>query len=338
MKFWIDVTCLPHVNFFRALIRRLEKSGNEVMVTSREFGIMNDILERNGIDYISVGSHGGKDIKEKLIHSSERVIELAKLISKENPDVGLSKHSVESARVCFGLGIPSVMVIDHETASKQSRLTAPLVSAVVTPEATDMGSLTRYGAREVSTFYGVCESAHFNDFKPNEEVLGDLGFKDEKIVIARTEPLLASHNFSESLIFSVLSKLRDENPGIKVVFIPRNKKDRITSNKLGFVVPDHSIDMLSLYSFADLMIGAGSCMNREAAISGCPTMSVCPDKLPGVDKFLIEKGLMFHSLDEREVLEKASEILGSGKRKTADVIKGFEDPHGKVMEAVGKLC
>ena len=44
MKYWIDVTSLPHVHFFRAFIKRAEKSGNEVFVTSREFGVMNEIV------------------------------------------------------------------------------------------------------------------------------------------------------------------------------------------------------------------------------------------------------------------------------------------------------
>ncbi len=85
------------------------------------------------------------------------------------------------------------------------------------------------------------------------------------------------------------------------------------------------------------MIGAGSCMNREAAISGCPTISICPDRLPGVDRFLIDKGLMLHSLEEKEILEKSIEMINSKKRNNAHVIKGFEDPHEKIMEAVGTL-
>ncbi|UCD03306.1 MAG: DUF354 domain-containing protein [Candidatus Aenigmatarchaeota archaeon] len=335
MKFWIDVTSLPHVNFFRALIKKLEKSGNEVIVTCREFGIMNDILERNGIEYRSVGSHGGKGLKEKLIHSSERIIELAKLMSLERPDIGISKHSIESARVCFGLGIPSVMVIDHETASKQSRLTAPLVNVVVAPEFTDKEMLARYGAKDLKTFYGICESAHFNDFKPSKDVLDDIGLSSgDKIVIGRTEPLLASHNFKESLIFSVLARLKEDDEEMNIVFIPRNEKDRITAKKLGFFVPERSIDVLSLYSFADLMIGAGSCMNREASIGGCPTISICPDRLPGVDRFLIERGLMFHSCTENDIISKAEEILKSKKRNDTDSMKRFEDPHEIIMEAV----
>ena len=340
MKYWIDVTSPPHVHFFRALIKRLEKQGDEVLVTSRSFGIMNGILENNGIKYTSIGSHGGKNLEDKLIHSSERVIGLARLISKEKPDIALSKHSIESARVAFGMGIPSVSVIDHETASKQSRLTAPLANIVVSPEATEKAKLEAYGARAVKTFYGVCETAHFSDFKPSDGVLNELGLgRDEKIIIARSEPMLSSHNFHRSALLAAVRDMKKEFPEAKVVFIPRSDGDRKLFAGEGLIMPENPIDTLSLYSFASLMVGAGSCMNREACISGCPTISLCPDRLPGVDRFLVEKGLMFHSTEKSEIMEKASEFLESDaqRRKNNSIIGEFEDPHKTVLEAALSL-
>jgi predicted glycosyltransferase len=343
VKFWIDVTSLPHVHFFRALVKRLEKSGNEVLVTSREFGIMNDILEKSGIEYKSVGSHGGRGLEGKLVKSCQRVIELTRLLSKEKPDVGLSKHSVESSRVCFGLGIPSINVIDHETAEAAMRLMVPLCDLVISPEATPLRSLKRFGLREISQFQGVCETAHFNDFRPSKDVLEKLGFsRNERIIIARSEPLLSAHNFHHSTLFSVIGEIKDDFPDSRIVFIPRDNDDSERFRKLGLTVPGESIDTLSLYSFASLMIGAGSCMNREAAIGGCPTISICPDNLPAVDRFLIEKGLMHHSLDKDEIVRKSAEILASRTQTHRDVngkvLKDFEDPHEKIMEAIKHLA
>jgi len=340
VKYWIDVTSLPHVHFFRALIKGLEKSGNEVLVTSREFGIMNDILEKNGIHYESVGTHGGKDLEGKLVRSSERIVGLARLMAREKPDIALSKHSIESARVSFGLGIPSVMVIDHDTASKQTRLTAPLADVIVSPEATDSGNLCRYGASEVKKFYGVCEVAHFRDFRPSGKVLKELGLKKgRKIVIARTEPLLSSHNFHESTLFSVLKELKERRGELEIVFIPRGEKDSAKFREIDLIIPETSVDTLSLYSFAGLMIGAGSCMNREAAVGGCPTISVCPDRLPGVDRFLVEKGMMHHILDKDGIVEKALEMIGSGRHRerNGNTVKAFEDPHETLMSAAGSI-
>jgi predicted glycosyltransferase len=337
VKVWIDVTSLPHVQFFRALIKRLEKSGNDVLVTSRNFGIMNDILEKNGIEYRNVGSHGGKSLENKLLRSSERILELTRLIAKERPDIGLSKHSVECARVCFGLGIPSIMVIDHETANAAMRLLVPLTDFIIAPKATPPETLKKFGDVNITQFYGVCEVAHFHDFEPSEDVLRQLGLsRDDRIIIARSEPLLSSHNDHESMLLSVLEGIKRDFKDAKIVFIPRDHGDSGKFGDLDLVVPEQSIDTLSLYSFAGLMIGAGSCMNREACIGGCPTISICPDNLPGVDRLLIEKKMMHHSLDKDDILKMASEILSSGRHKELNgrVAKEFEDPYEKVMEVI----
>jgi uncharacterized protein len=339
VKYWIDVTSLPHVHFFRALAGRLAKSGNEVFITSREFGVMNEILSRNGMKAESVGEHGGKDVKEKLIKSSERVAALARVVSRENPDVAISKHSIESARVAFGLCIPSVMVIDHETARKQTRLTAPLADVVVTPIATPKKEIESAGAGDVRQFYGVCETAHFYDFSPSGKVLGELGLSmEDTIVIARSEPLLSSHNFHESKLFQSLERIRRDFPEAKVVLLPRDAGDSKKFEKSGIIVPEHSVDTLSLYHYASLMIGAGSCMNREAAIGGCPTISICPDRLPGVDRFLIEKGLMQHALEVDDIVSRASAILGEGKRAKRAQNADFECPYAKVLQAAEELA
>ncbi len=336
MKYWIDVASLPHVHFFRALIKRLEKSGNDVLVTSRQFGIMNDILEKNNIQYTSVGSHGGKDLESKLIHSSERIIQLTKLLSKEKPDLAISKHSIECARVSFGLGIPSVMVIDHETAAKQSRLTTPITDVIVSPKATDMNKMKKYGAKKIMEFYGVCETSHFFDFKPTRDVLDVLGIESGKVIIARTEPLLASHNFHKSALYATLEGVKKNYPDSNIVFIPRGKVDAEQFSKLDVIIPKKYIDTLSLYNFADIMIGAGSCMNREACVGGCPTISLCPDNLPGVDKLLVKEGIMNHTKDTKRAVSMAKKILDSddSRKKNGKLVERLDDPYKAINRAI----
>ena len=74
-------------------------------------------MDMYDIDFVSVGKHG-VTLEEKLKESAERVVNLADLISGENFDVALSKHSIELPRVAFGLGIPSLFVLDNEHAIK----------------------------------------------------------------------------------------------------------------------------------------------------------------------------------------------------------------------------
>ncbi len=338
MRIWIDLTSLPHIHFFRAFIKRQRRAGNEVIVTSREFGLMNDILDKNGIEYTSIGSHGGKGLASKLAKSCSRVSELARFISKHDPDIGLSKHSVESARVCFGLQIPSVMVIDHETAEAAMRLMVPLTDYIVSPEAIPAEGLRRFGARDISRFYGVCEVAHFYDFSPKKDVLRGLGIsRGKKVVIARSEPMLSSHNDHQSTLFSVLEGMKDRGD-VEIVFIPRGENDLGRFSQLDLIVPSSSIDTLSLYSAASMMIGAGSCMNREACIGGCPTISICPDDLPGVDRLLIDKRLMWHALRKDDIMKLVAGILDGkpGHGMNGRALHGFEDPYAMMEDAMRK--
>jgi predicted glycosyltransferase len=54
-------------------------------------------------------------------------------------------------------------------------------------------------------------------------------------------------------------------------------------------------------SQADLMIGAGGTMTREAALMGVPTVSLFAGRRPAVDRWLEERGFMRMVTDVREL-------------------------------------
>jgi predicted glycosyltransferase len=58
----------------------------------------------------------------------------------------------------------------------------------------------------------------------------------------------------------------------------------------GAVVPEHAIDGSSLLACADVVIGAGGTMSREAALLGTPTYTVFAGRLAAVDAALIALG------------------------------------------------
>jgi predicted glycosyltransferase len=88
------------------------------------------------------------------------------------------------------------------------------------------------------------------------------------------------------------------------------------------------------------MIGAGCCMNREACLAGCPTISIYPDKLPAVDKFLINSRLMRYTLNKNQAVKWVMECINNGKiekKKLEEIIKKFEDPYKVVIKAINML-
>ncbi len=341
MKIWIDISNAPHALFFRALIPRLENEGHKVIVTARDFGPICGLLDNFNISYTCIGSHGGRDLERKLLKNAERLKELTEFISGDKPSLGLFKYSVEGSRVCFGLGIPSISVIDNENAESQNRLIVPFSNLIISPEAIQRGVWERLGAREVKQFYGICELAHYSGFTTSEGVLKELDIsrKDSKrpLIVARPEPFFASYCSHHSKLYRVLQGLAKETES-RIVFIPRNEKDREVFKKLpGVTVPDNPIDSLSLYTLADLMIGAGGSMNREACIAGCPAISLYPEKLLAVDMLLIDKGVMKHTLDEKEAITLALDVLNNGKdwkARMREATKDFENPHELILKEI----
>jgi len=335
MKIWIDISSPPHVNFFIPFIKKFQK---DVIVTARDFGTIKGSLDRFKIKYKIIGSHG-KTKEERLIKHSERVKELTKFISRKKPDVGLSKHSVECPKVCYGLDIPNVSVLDHETATIQNNLIVPLSDIVITPSFIPKSYLRKFGARKIMQFYGVSEYVNFN-YKPSKEILNELGLSKDRIILSRSEPFLSSHVFHKSNLFPILKEVLEKRDDVQVVFLPRNRTDEREFSKLDVIIPKKEVDTLSLYKFIDLMIGAGCCMNREACLAGCPTISIYPDKLPAVDKFLINSGLMKYTLNKNQAVKWIMECINNGKiekKKLEEIIKKFEDPYKVVMKAINML-
>lgn len=318
MKVWIDITNTPHVRFFKKIIEHLEKNGEEVIITTRKLHGIHELLKEFGFEFISIGKHKAT-LKDKLIESTYRAYRLSKLISKLKPDVAVSKHSIELPRVAFGLKIPIVYVLDNEHAIEANKLTLPLCETIILPKVINVWDIIKCGAdpNSLVRYNGTSEILHFEDHEYDENILEKLGIERNKdhIILMRPEPIKASYfkaSHDTSILIPVIEKLRDY---ADILVLPRSEKQKKMFEKQGVVVLKPPIDTFSLIKKCDLMIGAGGTMNREAALLGTPVISCYPGKILAVDKFYIEKGLMYHSLDPKKIVELALKLLGDKPKK-----------------------
>ena len=319
MKVWIDISNAPHVRFFKDIIKYLESEGDDVIVTARQFGDIHDLLETYNIDFISVGKHG-VSLYDKLKESTERVYNLVDIIQRENVDVALSKHSIELPRISFGLGIPSLYVLDNEHALAANKLTLPLCDRIITPQIIDMWKLMKFGAdpNTIISYNGTSELMHFKSFEYNDNIFEDLDleFNHVKTILMRPEPSLASY-LDADCRKSVLSPIVDELKDVaNILILPRFKEQvEIFDGIENVFILKPPVDTSSIIKKSDLVIGAGGTMNREAAILQTPVISCYPGETLSVDQFYIDKGLMFRSVDPDEVVHKALEFIIEPKDK-----------------------
>ena len=314
MKIWIDIVNTPHVRFFNGIIKKLRKYWHEVLITARDFSNIHDLLDIFGLEYTSIGDHG-VTLEEKLLSSTKRAYDLSKFISKEDIDIAITKHSIELPRVAFGLGIPNIFILDNEHAIAANKLTLPLTNKLIIPEIFDVWNTIKFGMNpnNIVQYNGTCEITHLEDFKYNEKILETLNLDlddNKKIILMRPEPSLASYlhtDCTKSVLTPIVNELKDI---ANILVIPRFKAQSTIFKDIPHVhVIKTPVDTFSLTKRADLLIGAGGTMNREAALLKTPVISCYPGKVLSVDKYYIEKGLMKRSTDLNEIIKLAKELL-----------------------------
>ncbi len=313
MKIWIDISNAPHVRFFNDVIKYFESEGEDVLVTGRKFGDIHKLMDMYGIEFTSVGKHG-VTLEEKLKESADRVVELADLISGEKFDVALSKHSIELPRVSFGLGIPSLYVLDNEHAVAANKLTLPLCNRIITPNIIDMWKLMQYGAdpNKILSYNGTSELMHFNNFEFNENIFEDLNLDLplQKTILMRPEPSLASYlntDCNKSVLSPVVDILKEY---ANILILPRFKEQaKIFEGIKNVTILKPPVDTSSIIKKVNLVIGAGGTMNREAAILQTPVISCYPGTTLSVDQFYVNQGLMYRNTDLDDIIDKALKFI-----------------------------
>src|SRR5436309_6355060 len=90
MKVWIDVLTPKHALFFEPLYRDLARGGHELLLTTRTYREAQEALGLKQLRFHVVGEHGGATRYGKLLASGRRVVKLAPLIDKWQPDTAVS--------------------------------------------------------------------------------------------------------------------------------------------------------------------------------------------------------------------------------------------------------
>lgn len=296
MKVWVDLSNSPHPLLFAPIARRLEQDGHEVLVTARDNAQTVELARQRwpAVEVIGGASPPGRRAKAAAILG--RVEALRRWGRRHRPDIALSHNSYAQVVAARAGGIRTVTAMDFEH-QPVNHLAFRLAHTVLLPKALAGENMRRQGATGDKTRYydGLKEEVYLGDFEPDPRVLGSAGIERNgaAIAVVRTPPSRALyHRFANPIFLDVLREL-GSRPDVHCIALARHPEQRSDIEQLdlpGCVVPSGAVDARSAMYFADLVIGAGGTMTREAALLGVPTFSVFAGAQPAVDRWLEQRG------------------------------------------------
>ncbi|MGQ9506359.1 MAG: DUF354 domain-containing protein [Candidatus Bathycorpusculaceae bacterium] len=326
MKIWYDACTGKHMRYGVAIAKRLRALGHEVILTTRKHPDTLPLAEFLKEKFIVIGCYNPKSLLTRLKEGTRRQLLFCKIFEKNSPSVAISHGSVDQCRVAFGLGKTIICTLDTPYAEAVHRLTLPLSDYVIASKAIPRKILQAYNVKgEIVSFDGVDEIAWIKNFKPSIKY----DFRNPLIVVREIEEkaVYAKKKFSSVLLAKKLTTLGN------VVFLSRYQRRALK----GVIVPKEFIDSASLVSQADLFVGAGGTITREAALQGIPAIAINIFQRQHVNDYLAEKGFPIFKADPLEVPTLAKKVIGK-KWNVSHLLNELQNPVDTIAQIVKKLA
>ncbi len=293
---WIDLDNSPHVPFFVPIIKELEKRGHKVFLTGRDSYQVCELLELNHLSCKVIGGHWGKNRLLKMLGTCLRAARLLPIGFKAKLDLAVSHGSRSQLIAGTILGIPTVAIYDYEFTAGVAFFHPDWVfTPQYVPSRAEFETQNR-----LLKYPGLKEDVYIRNFRPDSSVRARLGLVPSDIVVTVRPPATEAHyhNAEADTLFDAALKLLSEQPGVRVVLLPRNQKQakalhQIWGSALAerkIVMPAHVVNGLDLVWSSDLVISGGGTMNREAAALGVPVYSIFRGRIGAVDRHLADTG------------------------------------------------
>ena len=294
MTIWFDLSNSPHINIFLRLIRELE-SKHKIIITTRPLANTIDLLDLHNLEYQIVGKVYGRKKVKKIFGFFIRAFQLYINLKNKKIDVAISHSSFHSPIVAKLLGSKSIYINDNEH-TKGNLIAFLFANVVIIPEFFSLKLAKKQFANPKKTiqYKGIKEGIYLWDKKLNRSEVVNSNINKFNIY-CRTEPWTGYYydgpiNYMDNLLVD-LSKFTN------ITIIPRDQHQKAHYSHAKFEkirVLRKPLDLITIVDDCDLFIGAGGTMTREMAVLGVPVISIYKSKLLSVDKYLIDKKLMYH--------------------------------------------
>jgi hypothetical protein len=325
MKIWYDALTGKQVRYGAAIAEGLRRRGHELILTTRKHPDTLPLAESLNEKFIVAGRYNPKSLLTRVEEGARRQLFFCNLFKDETPDIAVSHGSMDLCRVAFGLGKPIITTVDTPYAEAVHRLTLPLTRFIVASKSVPKQIMQPYNANaEIIGFDGVDEVAWIRNFKP--KVKYDFG--KPLIVVRQLEEKAAytKHKWDSYALAKRLARLG------KVVFLSRYARKSMKN----LIAPKEFVDSASLVAEADLFVGVGGTITREAALQGTPAIVVRQFEDQYVNDFLMKKGFPIFKIDLSDTVDLAKKLLGK-KHDVKHLLAKLENPVDTVVNVVDRI-
>lgn len=327
MKIIVDLIHPANIHYFKHFIDNMKEKNNEIVITARKKDVLQYLLKNYNYKFIDSGKGSiGKGAVGKALYLIVTTIKYFFLYLSKKPDYVLSFGSTPCAISAFLLRIPHIAFGDSEHAKLNRKLYLPFTDFVGTPYCfyEDLGEKQFRFNGYMELFY-----LHKNRFKPNKDVLKEIGVKvDENFVFIRFVSWGAFHDIGqEGLSNDNKIKLVKKISKIARIFISSEGElpEELKSYQIS-IAPEKIHDVLA---FSKLYIGEGGTMASECAMLGVPSIYINSLPLMGYLQDAEKAGLLYHLKGYAEIEEASIDILTHKKKfdkNRNDLLEDIIDP------------
>lgn len=308
MRILVDIGHPGHVHLFRPFAMEMKGKGHQILFTCREKEFEVELLREGGLEYVSFGKKYKSTLGKVFGLLKFDILEFL-TARKFKPHLFLSHGSPYAAHVAWLLRRPHISFEDTFN-FEQIRLYKSFSDVILTStyKHPDLGknNLHYDGYHELAYL-------HPNRFKPDENVLGELGLKPgEKYVIMRFVSWNATHDIGHKgmssknkiLAAGKISKYAKVFISSENVLPPELEKYRFP---LGPQRMHHAI------AFASLVYGESATMATEGAVLGVPGIYLDNTSRLYTKDIESNFGLIFNysesEADQQASVQKAIEVI-----------------------------
>lgn len=282
--------------FLEPIAERLRARGWPLLYTSRRQAQTQELAAHRGMDVAVIGTGDARSTFGKAVGVLGRALRLGAWVTCLGRPALLVSCSRSASLVALTLRFPGVALLDYEHA--ELRVLTAGNAAIWMPDLLRGASLPS-ATRRVARFYaGLKENLYLDDWVLDRAAERNrLGVTEGECLVVSRPPADTAHYASGHgvRLWLELMKRLGDRPRTRILVASRTRAQR--EQLAAALGPSSGVEFLqgvvsgpTLIAAADLVVGGGGTMNREAAVLGVPAWSVFTGPPAHIDECLAQEG------------------------------------------------